>query len=72
MIGAGRLQLSHRRTGSLRDTYERTIDDVLALQEELARAVVTALPLPGRGTFSPAAGATTRDPEAYTLYLRGR
>jgi len=54
------------------DAYERTIDDVLALQEELARAVVTALPLPGRGAFSPAAGATTRDPEAYTLYLRGR
>jgi len=54
------------------DTYQRTIDDVLALQEELARAVVTALPLPGRETFSPAAGATTRDPEAYTLYLRGR
>jgi serine/threonine-protein kinase len=54
------------------DTYERTIDDVLDLQEELARAVVTALPLPGRGTFSPADGATTRDPEAYTLYLRGR
>jgi TolB-like protein/lipoprotein NlpI len=54
------------------DTYERTIDDVLALQEELARAVVTALPLPGRGTLPPAAVATTRDPEAYTLYLRGR
>jgi tetratricopeptide (TPR) repeat protein len=54
------------------DTYERTIDDVLALQEELARAVVTALPLPSRGTLPPAADATTRDPEAYTLYLRGR
>ena len=54
------------------ETYERTIDDVLALQEELARAVVTALPLPGLGAFPPTTGAKTRDPEAYTLYLRGR
>jgi TolB-like protein len=54
------------------DTYERTIDDVLALPEELARAILTALPLPGQGTLSPATGPTTRDPEAYTLYLRGR
>jgi adenylate cyclase len=54
------------------DTYERTIDDVLDLQEELARAVVAALPLPGRGMVSPTAAATTRDPEAYTLFLRGR
>ena len=54
------------------ETYERTIDDVLALQEELARAVVAALPLPGLGAFPPTAGAKTRDPEAYTLYLRGR
>ena len=54
------------------ETYERTIDDVLVLQEELARAVISALPLPGCETFPPAAGATTDDPEAYTLYLRGR
>jgi TolB-like protein len=54
------------------DTYERTIDDVLALPEALARAVLTALPLPGQMTLSPATGPTTSDPEAYTLYLRGR
>ena len=38
------------------DTYERTIDDVLALPEELARAVVTALP------ETVAAGAEKRGP----------
>jgi TolB-like protein len=54
------------------DTYERTIDDVFALQEELARAVVTALPLSPHAASLPAAPRGTRDPEAYTLYLRGR
>jgi TolB-like protein/Flp pilus assembly protein TadD len=54
-------------------TYERTMDDVFALQEELAQAIVGALPL-----MSGASGDTalvkpvTENLEAYTLYMRGR
>jgi adenylate cyclase len=52
-------------------TYERTLDDVFLLQEELARAIAQVLPL---DPASPAAlvrpGTTV--PEAYSLFLRGR
>ena len=54
------------------ETYDRTIDDVFTLQEELAQAVVRALPLSGGADAAPAIPLRTRDPEAYTLYLRGR
>jgi serine/threonine protein kinase/Flp pilus assembly protein TadD len=54
-------------------TYERTMDDVFGLQEELAQAIVRALPLP---TGEPAATTlvkpVTVNLEAYTLYMRGR
>ena len=54
------------------ESYERTLDNVLALQTELASAVAAALPLPmGTGPLVPAPPATN-DSEAYNLYLRGR
>ena len=54
-------------------TYERTMSDVFALQEELARAIVSELPLPTthseeRKLVKPA----TENLEAYNLYMRGR
>jgi serine/threonine protein kinase len=54
-------------------TYERTMSDVFALQEELARAIVRELPLQvsqagNRRLVKP----VTENLEAYTLYLRGR
>jgi TolB-like protein/Tfp pilus assembly protein PilF len=54
-------------------TYERTLDDVFGLQEELARAIAAAVqaPLP-----KPRDEKLVRPPthilRAYTLYLRGR
>lgn len=53
--------------------FDRTLTDVFALQEEVARAIVAALSVLGHGVGAP---ATVRPPtdvvEAYTLYLRGR
>ncbi len=53
-------------------SYDRVLDDVFALQDELARAIIAALPL--RGTESPPSlvGRPTPTVDAYTLYLRGR
>jgi TolB-like protein len=53
-------------------TYERTLDDVFAMQAELAEAVVAALPLSAPAGTALAAPPATQDPEAYDLYLRGR
>ncbi len=54
------------------DTYERTMEDVFGLQEELSRALAAALPL----DLGRAAPQLVRQPtmmlDAYTLYLRGR
>jgi TolB-like protein/Flp pilus assembly protein TadD len=54
------------------ETYERTLDDVFALQEELARAIVAVLPV--SGGVGPDSLISTPTPvlDAYTLYLRGR
>ncbi|MBA3760337.1 MAG: tetratricopeptide repeat protein, partial [Gemmatimonadales bacterium] len=53
-------------------TYDRTLDDVFVLQEELARAIVRALPLPTAGARpEPVIRPPTGVLEAYTLYLRG-
>ena len=58
------------------ETYERRVQDVFQMQDEIARSIVTALrtrlpsssqPLPGRLVSSPG----TTNLEAYDLYLRG-
>jgi len=54
-------------------TYERTLDDVFRLQQDLAQAIVSALPLPGNAPLPvPQVRPVTGSLEAYTLYLRGR
>ena len=53
------------------ETYERTLDDVFALQEELARAIVAALPVSAHAVPH-LVPRTTPALDAYTLYLRGR
>jgi TolB-like protein/DNA-binding SARP family transcriptional activator/Tfp pilus assembly protein PilF len=55
------------------DRYERDPEDVFAIQDEIARAIVTRL----RGRLAgadvtPATSPPMDDPEAYNLYLRGR
>jgi adenylate cyclase len=55
------------------ETYERTVDDVFALQTELSRAIIAAIRLDPDA--QEAAGAITRagtsDPHAHDLYLAG-
>jgi serine/threonine-protein kinase len=55
------------------DTYERQLDDVFAIQDEITRAIVTALSV--RLTGSPArtlVAVPTGNLAAYQLYLQGR
>lgn len=53
--------------------FDRALEDIFEVQDEIARAIVTALEVnllqAGEGRIVPSA---TRDPEAYDLYLRGR
>jgi serine/threonine-protein kinase len=64
----GRVRWSHR--------FDRNLDDVFAVQDEIAEATVRALgageggDVPGAGVLPVAASA--HDIEAYTLYLKGR
>jgi len=51
------------------ETYDRTLDDVFAIQEEIAAAVADALKVTLLGT-RPQVGQTS--PEAYSLYLQAR
>jgi adenylate cyclase len=53
-------------------TYDRTLADVFALQEELSQAIVAALPVPATTIPRPLVQPPTRALDAYTLYLRGR
>jgi serine/threonine-protein kinase len=54
-------------------TYERTMNDVFALQEELAQSIVSALPLTGGSSVNiRLVRPVTENLEAYTLYMRGR
>lgn len=55
------------------ESYDRELDDVLQVQEEIARAVVEALrgELVGADTIT-LVQSSTADPEAYNLYLQGR
>jgi serine/threonine-protein kinase len=52
------------------ETYDRTMEDVFSLQEEISRAIVSTLRL--RLTGAPAVRPYTRNLDAYTLYLKGR
>ena len=53
-------------------TYDRELADVFALQEELAQAIVGALPLPATAKPELLVRPSTSGTEAYTLYLKGR
>jgi adenylate cyclase len=51
------------------ETYERTLDDIFATQDEIAAAVADALKITLLGKEPK---ATETNPAAYTLYLQGR
>jgi len=51
------------------ETYERELDDIFAIQDEIAREVVKALQIQLLGE---APVATSTNTEAYNLYLRGK
>ena len=54
-------------------SYERTLADVFAVQDELARAIAANLTQKVAGTSSgPLVEPPTESLDAYTLYLRGR
>ncbi|HSJ07865.1 MAG TPA: BTAD domain-containing putative transcriptional regulator, partial [Longimicrobiales bacterium] len=53
-------------------TYERPLRDLIAVQEEMTRAIIDAMRLPAVDAPGELAGRLTSDPEAYELYLRGR
>ena len=65
-------QLIHAETDShlWSETYDRELDDIFAIQRDIATQIVDALSL----TIGPQGleDATTRDPRAYDYYLRGR
>ncbi len=51
------------------ETFDRTLDDVFGIQDEISAAVVEALKIQLLGT---APKSVESDPEAYALYLQGR
>jgi TolB-like protein/class 3 adenylate cyclase/Tfp pilus assembly protein PilF len=54
------------------ETYDREMADVFAIQEEIARAIVTELEPELMPVGSRIVSRGTGDPEAYRLYLQGR
>ncbi len=56
------------------ETYDRQLEDVFAIQDEISRAIVDALKvkLLGDAQAAPLVRPTTDNIEAYTLYLKGR
>jgi TolB-like protein/Tfp pilus assembly protein PilF len=54
------------------ESYERTMEHVFSLQEELSQAIVAALPLAQAGPAANLVRRPTPALDAYTLYLRGR
>ena len=54
------------------ETYERALDNVFDLREELSRAIVGALPLHTNPGTRPLVRVPTPVLDAYTFYLRGR
>lgn len=78
-VAAGRLrvtaQLVETATGFAvwSGSYDRLVDDLLVVQEEVARSVLAALPAMLHGAETPAPLLRrTPDIQAYTEYLRGR
>jgi len=53
------------------ETYDRQLEDVFAVQDEISRAIVDALKLRLAGDAAQVV-APTKNLEAYTLYLKGR
>jgi adenylate cyclase len=51
------------------ETYDRELDDVFGIQDEISREVVTALQIQ---LFGSAPTTAPTDTEAYTLYLKGK
>jgi serine/threonine-protein kinase len=54
------------------ETYDRTLEGVFALQEELSRAIAAAVPGAAGQSADPLVRRPTAVLDAYTLYLRGR
>jgi serine/threonine-protein kinase len=55
------------------ESYDREMEDVFAIQEEIAQAIVNAHPLQLLGQrIAPRVRRHTQDLQAYTLYLKGR
>ena len=68
-----RLMNPRDRTVLWAGRYDRELHELLAVQEEIAQAVVGALYPQQSANARPALlGPRTNDPEAYELYLRGR
>lgn len=53
------------------ETYDRQLEDVFAVQDEISRAIVDALKVHLAADAAPIV-APTKNLEAYTLYLKGR
>jgi len=53
------------------ETYDRQLEDVFAIQDEISRAIVEALKLRLAGDTSPLV-VPTKSIEAYNIYLKGR
>lgn len=51
-------------------TFDRHLDDIFKLEDEIASAVVSALKVSLKGDLTPEMG--TKNAEAYSLYLQGR
>ena len=54
------------------DTYDRTLDDIFAVQDEVARAVVAALPGKLLPQTASTMGRRTSNRDAWEAYLEGR
>ncbi len=56
------------------EVYDRTLDDIFGIQDEIAARVGSALSasLLGKDAAARFAGVTTTDPDAYDLYLQAR
>jgi serine/threonine-protein kinase len=54
------------------ETYDRQLEDVFAVQDEISRAIVHALKVRLVGEPAPLVVPVTENLEAYTLYLKGR